>query len=558
VKALSRKAPGGPRHEEEYAVRVVPRELVVTDLTVRFGPVTIVDSVSLSVAAGEIVGLIGPNGAGKSTLIDAISGFVRTRNGTVRLGDTDLTREPVHRRVKAGLGRSWQDVETFEDMSVRENLQIGGGSYTWRDAIRELLGAESAGRDVAELPAVSDFGILDDLNRLPGELSFSQRRLVTSARAASLSPSVLLLDEPAGGLSDGRRKGLAQVLRALARDRGMGLLLVEHDMPFVMGLCDRIIALNLGEKIAEGTPAEVRANEAVRASYLRGHDEEEQQLAARAIVVTEPAREQAAERAPEKRAANGGEVLIAAEEMAVGYNGRPVVRGIGLQLHRGEVIALLGANRAGKTTTLLGLAGAIPPLEGKVYCFGERVVKRIPPNKLAELGLAMLSEGRSVFRQLTVAENLRVARCDVDAAMGMFPELIPLRKRKVGLLSGGQQQMVGMCRALSRNPKVLLVDEMSLGLAPMIVMRLMDALRTAADELNVGIVLVEQHVPQALRIADHVCVVAGGRMSLSGPVSEIGHRVDEAFLADVLGSNQPQEKPVGDDGNGRAAPDDEY
>jgi branched-chain amino acid transport system ATP-binding protein len=164
----------------------------------------------------------------------------------------------------------------------------------------------------------------------------------------------------------------------------------------------------------------------------------------------------------------------------------------------------------------------------------------------------MLSEGRSVFRQLTVAENLRVGRCDVDAAMAMFPELIPLRKRKVGLLSGGQQQMLGMCRALSRKPKVLLVDEMSLGLAPMVVSRLMDALRHAADELNVGIVLVEQHVPQALRIADHVCVVAGGRMSLSGPVSEIGHRVDEAFLADVLGSNQPAEKPVGDDGKGSA------
>jgi ABC-type branched-subunit amino acid transport system ATPase component len=552
MRALSWKALAAPRRQEEHAARVAPRELVVTDLTVRFGPLTIINSVSLSVAPGEIVGLIGPNGAGKSTLIDAISGFVRARSGTVRLGGTDLTSEPVHRRVKAGLGRSWQGVETFEDMSVRENLQISGGSYTWRDTLTELLGAESAARDVAGLPAVSDFGILDDLNRLPGELSFSQRRLVSTARAASLSPSVLLLDEPAGGLSDGRRKGLAQVLRALARDRGMGLLLVEHDMPFVMGLCDRIIALNLGEKIAEGTPAEVRANEAVRASYLRGHDEEEQRHAASAIAATEPAREEAARQAREKRPANGGEVLIAADEMAVGYNGRPVVRGIGLQLHQGEVIALLGANRAGKTTTLLGLAGAIPPLEGEVHCFGERVVKRIPPNRLADMGLAMLSEGRSVFRQLTVAENLRVGRCDVDAAMAMFPELIPLRRRKVGLLSGGQQQMVGMCRALSRSPKVLLVDEMSLGLAPMVVTRLMDALRTAADELNVGIVLVEQHVPQALRIADHVCVVAGGRMSLSGPVSEIGHQVDEAFLADVLGSNQPQEKPASEDGKGSA------
>jgi ABC-type branched-subunit amino acid transport system ATPase component len=540
VKALrrSRRAEGQPE-------RVVPRELVVTNLTVRFGALTIVHGVSLSVAPGEIVGLIGPNGAGKSTLIDAITGFVRVRSGTVRLGDTDLTGQPVHRRIKAGLGRSWQGVEAFEDMSVQENLQISGGSYTWRDAMEELLGTESTGRNVADLPAVSDFGILPDLDRLPGELSFSQRRLVSTARAAALGPSVLLLDEPAGGLSDGRRKGLAEVLRALAREHGMGLLLVEHDMPFVMGLCDRIIALNLGEKIAEGTPAEVRANEAVRASYLRGHDEQEQQQGAEAaIVVTGPA--------PEKQPARGGEVLLAATDMAVGYNGRPVVRGIGLQLHQGEVIALLGANRAGKTTTLMGLAGAITPLEGEVHCFGERIVKRVPPNKLAEQGLAMLTEGRSVFRQLTVAENLRVGGCDVDAALEMFPELIPLRKRSVGLLSGGQQQMVGMCRALARRPRVLLVDEMSLGLAPMVVARLMDALRLAADDLNVGVVLVEQHVPQALRIADHVCVVAGGRMSLSGPASEIGHRVDEAFLADVLGSNQPPEATESNDGKADA------
>ena len=182
----------------------------------------------------------------------------------------------------------------------------------------------------------------------------------------------------------------------------------------------------------------------------------------------------------------------------------------------------------------MALAGAMAPLQGEVDWLGDRVEKRVSIRTLADQGLGFLTEERSVFRQLTVAENLRVGRCDNDLALSLFPELRPLIKRKVGLLSGGEQQMLGLARALARKPKVLLVDEMSLGLAPRMVTRLMDALRQAADS-GIGVILVEQHVPQALRIADHVCVIAGGRMTLTGRVSDVAEHVDAAFLADVLG-----------------------
>ncbi len=136
-----------------------------------------------------------------------------------------------------------------------------------------------------------------------------------------------------------------------------------------------------------------------------------------------------------------------------------------------------------------------------------------------------------------MAENLRVdANCDVDQVLTLFPELRPILKRRAGLLSGGEQQMLGLGRALARHPRVLLVDEMSLGLAPMIVTRLMEVLRQAADEHGVGVIMVEQHVQEALQIADRVCVVAGGRMTLTGTVDEVVHRVEDAFLADVLGA----------------------
>ena len=250
--------------------RVVAQDLEVRDLTVRYGGVTPVNEVTLTVRSGEIIGLIGPNGAGKSTFIDAISGFVSPASGTISLGGVDLTRQPAHRRVRAGLVRSWQSLEIFEDVNVLENLQVGFHRLSRREQLRALLTPRKHPLEPAGLAAVEGFGLADDLHRLPVELSFSQRRVITTARALSLSPSVLLLDEPAAGMSDVRRAILAKAITALARDRGIGVLVVDHDMPFVMGLCDRIVVLNFGRVICEGTPAEVRGNPEVIAAYLGG------------------------------------------------------------------------------------------------------------------------------------------------------------------------------------------------------------------------------------------------------------------------------------------------
>jgi branched-chain amino acid transport system permease protein len=510
------------------AARVPALPLEVRNLTVRFGGVTAVNDVSLSVAPGEIVGLIGPNGAGKSTLIDALTGFARPASGTVTLGDTDVTRMAPHRRAQAGLVRSWQSVDLFDDVSVRENMEAASDRSFWRALLEVVWPARRRPLSAAAFNAVNQFALNDDLDRLPVELSFSQRRMVSTARAVALNPSVLLLDEPAGGFSDVRRRELAQAIAPLARERGVGLLVVDHDMPFVMGLSDRVVVLNFGRKIADGTPDEVRANPEVISAYLRGDAEERAEEEDEIVAAAQSRRA--------RRATGDQSVLLAARSMAVGYYEHPVVRGIDLEVRAGEVIALLGANRAGKTTTLLGLAGAIEPLEGEVDWLGERLSKRVPLHKRAAQGLGFLTDERAVFQQLTVAENLRVdANCDPAHVMALFPELEEHMNRRAGLLSGGQQQMLGLGRALARRPKVLLIDEMSLGLAPIIVGRLMQVVRQAADEQGIGVVLVEQHVQEAMRIADRVCVVAGGRMTLAGNVEEVVDRVEDAFLADVLG-----------------------
>lgn len=230
-------------------------------------------------------------------------------------------------------------------------------------------------------------------------------------------------------------------------------------------------------------------------------------------------------------------MVLAARQLAVGYFEHPVVRDLDFEIRRGEVVSLLGANRAGKTTTLLSLAGELLPIAGEVQWLGERVGKRVPLHKRATQGMGYLSDERAVFSQLTVEQNLKVGRPDTAWALTLFPELRELLKRRAGLLSGGEQQMLGLARALARHPKLLLVDEMSLGLAPRIVTRLMEALRQAADEQGVAVILVEQHVQQALGISDAVCVIASGRMTLAGRVDDVAGRVEGAFLADLLGTS---------------------
>jgi branched-chain amino acid transport system ATP-binding protein len=202
-----------------------------------------------------------------------------------------------------------------------------------------------------------------------------------------------------------------------------------------------------------------------------------------------------------------------------------VVRDLDLRVDPGEVVALIGPNGAGKTTTLLTIAGELPPISGDVVF--RDVANRAPLFRRARNGMRFVTEERSVFMSLTAAENLRVGGVSPDAAIEVFPELAPLMDRTAGLLSGGEQQMLTLARAVAPNPKLLLVDELSLGLAPLIVKRLLEAVRRAATEQSAGVLLVEQHVRQALRIADRVYVMQRGRIVITGNADDVGGRIDE-------------------------------
>lgn len=234
------------------------------------------------------------------------------------------------------------------------------------------------------------------------------------------------------------------------------------------------------------------------------------------------------------------ELLLKTDQLTCGYGRLPVVRDLSIHVNAGEVVCLLGANGAGKTTTLLTISGALSPIEGEAEVLGAPINTR-SPYRMAQRGLALVPEGRGLFSKLTVAENLRLRKSrrstvTQDEVLGHFPILSPLVDRRAGLLSGGEQQMLALAGALISDPKLIMLDEMSLGLAPIILEQLMPLVRRMATDQGLGVLVVEQHVMAALQIADRGYVLAHGEVANEGTASEL--RSDaEALEASYLGAD---------------------
>jgi ABC-type branched-subunit amino acid transport system ATPase component len=248
---------------------LAPAVLEVSDLTVTFGAVVAVSELSLELRSGEVLGIIGPNGAGKTTLIDAVTGYV-DGVGTVRLDGNEIQKLSPDRRSRLGITRSFQSLELFEDLTVSENLLVASERRSGWHWLTCLVWPGKQVLEGAAAAAVREFDLGDELSASPADLSYGRRRLLAISRAVASHPRVLMLDEPAAGLDDRDREELRRLLRRLAEEWGLAILLIEHDVELVMGVSDRIVAMDFGRVIASGTPDEVRHNPDVVRSYLGG------------------------------------------------------------------------------------------------------------------------------------------------------------------------------------------------------------------------------------------------------------------------------------------------
>ena len=507
--------------------------LRIEGASVAFGGLVAVNKVSFEVGRGSITALIGPNGAGKTTLFNAISRQEKLSSGRIFLADIDLTKLSPPNTARLGLARTFQNLRIFVNMSVLENVLVGCHRHErsgfWSGGIGLPSQRKEERRSRARaMAALALVGLAEQADKHSASLPYGQQRLVEIARAVASEPRLLMLDEPAAGMNAAERADLVKKI-ARIREAGITVLLVEHDIGLVMGISDRVNVLDHGLLIASGTPDEVMKEESVIKAYL-GTKRETAETKCKA--------------GPEETICPPASEMLRAKDIVTCYGSIQALHGVSLSVPEGKVVALLGANGAGKSTFIRTIFGHLRPTSGQVFYKGENITGWSAEHSVKK-GLGHVPEGRQLFPTLTLEDNLLMGASgrrdwrngyadDVAYVYELFPLLGERRRNMAKTLSGGEQQMLAIGRALMGRPTLLLLDEPSMGLAPLAVERIFQALRKL-NEQGLTMLMVEQNAEMALALANHVAVMRTGSIVLEGKASELRTeegRLQQAYLGD--------------------------
>jgi branched-chain amino acid transport system ATP-binding protein len=493
----------------------------------RFGGVVALDGVDVCVEPGEIVAVIGPNGSGKSTLFNCITGFVPLAEGEIWAEGDNVSNQPADKRIRKGIARTFQTPRIDPDITVLTSVLCGYLPSVDSNVLKSVLALPGVLRDERTiekkaLQLLDDFG-MQNLAEVPmGQLSMGQLRMADVLRAVAMEPKYLLLDEPAAGLAADELDTLIAGIRRIA-GQGVGILLVEHNFSLIRKIADRVLVLQKGVPLVEGKPEDVAGDPRVVDAYL-------------GVGAHAPVNDRV-----DQNATESAEVVLRCEGLTVAYGRAEVCTTVDLEVREGRITALLGPNGAGKSSLLSAVAGVRLQNRrwGGTINLGRRDITRLAAERRPRAGIAFVPEGRgNIFPGMTVHENIALGLRAVDhheraAALEHVLELFPaLRTRmdaRAGLLSGGEQQMVAIAMALATQPRVLLLDEPTQGLAPAILDILIEAFGTLRDR-GIGILVAEQNQAFAALLADDFLVLSHGEVVNRGDRSALLKR-DEIAAA---------------------------
>jgi branched-chain amino acid transport system ATP-binding protein len=490
--------------------------LTVRGLHKRFGSLVVAADVYLDVHPNRLHSLIGPNGAGKTTFFNLLTGLLRADAGSITFAGRDISRLPVHRRIRLGLSRSFQILSVFRTLTAFENVRVAvqvqdrRSLHLWHDAYAMH---DINARTWSLLQAV---GLADRAAEPCANLSHGEQRLLEIAISLATDARLLLLDEPLAGLAEADREVVGKLIRQLAESHAV--LLIEHDIDRVLALSDRITVLHQGRVIADGKPAEVANNPDVITAYL----------GAERIIAPRPPSD------AESREVAAHKPILQIEHLRAGYAGSVVLEDIDLVVHEGEAVALLGRNGVGKTTTLRAITGTVRIGAGRIKLDGADITNA-PTYAINQRGISLVPEGRRLFPNLTTLDNLRIAArpggASLEEVFTLFPKLRILQRSQAESLSGGERQMLAIARALMVPARLILLDEPFEGLAPAVVKEVMDALVRLRG--RVSMVIVEHHAETVLPIVDRAYVLVNGRVAYQGSAKAL--EADPALQARLLG-----------------------